>query len=559
MNAFTATYDPGDNKMRLRSTGRLDRETYDRVKAAGFGWAPKQELFVAPMWTPEREDILLELCGEIGDEDTSLVDRAEDRAERFEEYSDKREADAERAHAAVASIADNIPLGQPIMVGHHSEKRARKDAERIRNGMAKAVRMWETSKYWERRAKGALFHAKYKELPGVRQRRIKGLEADRRKHVRARERSMALTKLWAKDGLTLERATAIAGRFEYGVYSDLSDGKITAEEARERATKAHTRTCEWSERWIAHIDLRLAYERAMLGDVPEPVKRKRELAPMANYPGEGFIHMTKAEYAAINRDYKGTRDVRGARVRSAMSHMCPGGEKAHGHGLSAVYLTDSKRVDPPSEGSDVPPRFKERMPEPEMRSTRVRPAPEPNKFDALKEQLKAGVQVVSAPQLFPTPPELAARMVEIAGIEAHHTVLEPSAGTGNIIRAIERCARVSAIEINSKLVDSLVRVCEQTRCANFLECTVDELGTFDRIVANPPFADGADIEHIEHALTFLKPGGKLVAICANGPRQNTRLRPIVEQRGGTWEELPADTFKDSGTSARTVLLTIGAI
>jgi hypothetical protein len=62
------------------------------VKAAGFKWAPKQELFVAPMWTPQREDLLLELCGEIDDEDTSL-ERAEQRAERSEEYSDKRGAD----------------------------------------------------------------------------------------------------------------------------------------------------------------------------------------------------------------------------------------------------------------------------------------------------------------------------------------------------------------------------------------------------------------------------------------------------------------------------------
>ena len=61
-----------------------DAEVYDRVKAAGFKWAPKQELFVAPMWTPEREDLPIELCGEIGDEDTSLVDRAEERADRFE-------------------------------------------------------------------------------------------------------------------------------------------------------------------------------------------------------------------------------------------------------------------------------------------------------------------------------------------------------------------------------------------------------------------------------------------------------------------------------------------
>ena len=53
---LTATYSPDDNKLRLYASTRLDPETYARVKAAGFKWAPKQQLFVAPMWTPGRED-----------------------------------------------------------------------------------------------------------------------------------------------------------------------------------------------------------------------------------------------------------------------------------------------------------------------------------------------------------------------------------------------------------------------------------------------------------------------------------------------------------------------
>ncbi len=68
---YTATYSPEDNKLRLYSSTRLDRELYARVRGAGFIYAPKQELFVAPMWTPEREDLLIELCGEIDDEDPS--------------------------------------------------------------------------------------------------------------------------------------------------------------------------------------------------------------------------------------------------------------------------------------------------------------------------------------------------------------------------------------------------------------------------------------------------------------------------------------------------------
>ena len=95
---MTATYSPEDNKLRLYSLARLSAEDFARIKSHGFQWAPKQELFVAPAWTPAREDVLLDLCGEIGDEDYSPEERAADRAERFGAYRDKRAAEATGPH-----------------------------------------------------------------------------------------------------------------------------------------------------------------------------------------------------------------------------------------------------------------------------------------------------------------------------------------------------------------------------------------------------------------------------------------------------------------------------
>ncbi|MCA7062685.1 hypothetical protein LGL82_11240, partial [Escherichia coli] len=80
---YRATYSPDDNKLRLYAVSRLDPETYKKVHDAGFRWAPKQALFVAPAWTPGREDVLLSLAGEIEDEDSTLAERQEARAERF--------------------------------------------------------------------------------------------------------------------------------------------------------------------------------------------------------------------------------------------------------------------------------------------------------------------------------------------------------------------------------------------------------------------------------------------------------------------------------------------
>jgi len=82
---------------------------------------------------------------------------------------------------------------------------------------------------------------------------------------------------------------------------------------------------------------------------------------------------------------------------------------------------------------------------------------------------------------------------------------------------------------------------------------------FDAVLMNPPFVQGADIAHIKHALTMLKPGGRLVALCANGPRQNASLRPMVEARGGEWEELPADTFKEEGTGVRVAACAVASV
>lgn len=66
-------------------------------------------------------------------------ERLERRAEKREAWADGARQESNRRFDAARSIADNIPLGQPILVGHHSEKRARKDQERIHSNMSRAV------------------------------------------------------------------------------------------------------------------------------------------------------------------------------------------------------------------------------------------------------------------------------------------------------------------------------------------------------------------------------------------------------------------------------------
>jgi protein-L-isoaspartate O-methyltransferase len=597
---FTATYSPDDNKLRLYASARLDADTYARVKSAGFTWAPKQDLFVAPMWTPNRADLLMELAGDIGDEDTSLIDRAEDRADRFTDYHEHRTADAESARRTVATIADGIPFGQPILVGHHSERHARRDAERIEAGMRKAVRMWETAQYWRSRAAGAIRHAKYKELPSVRARRIKTIEADKRREERQIAKSRASLELWGKleapdkdgrpcdDALQLLRARHIANYYDHGYaerdhahqsgyigplsfWDALKDDPPlkTPAEIRAIAERGHAAIIATCDRWIAHFDLRLEYERDMLDEqgasaLLAPKTRPTQL-PLCNYRAPNgidienmynrgeIIHypqveMTKAEYARISADYKGTRVVgHSHRVRTTMQR----------HALVCIFLTDSGTHTPPP--PQTPPKRTPRVPvrSDEAETTRS-PSPAAAEIDAMRETLRAGVQVVTAPQLFPTPGDVARQVVDLADIQPGDRVLEPSAGTGALLTAINgrtsTCGVVLAVEINHHLADRLRAAfpLAVVYTADFLTWQPD--APVDRIVMNPPFRNAEDIKHIQHARRMLAPGGRLVAICANGPRQQDQLQPLATE----WIDLPPATFAEAGTNVRVAIMVIDA-
>lgn len=687
----TATYSPEDNKLRFTPFSRLSKDDYNRARSAGFIWAPKQEIFVAPMWTADREDLMLEWCGDIDDEDTSLVERAEQRAERFEDYSDKRQDDAERARSAVESIAGNIPFGQPILVGHHSQRRAERDAEKIENGMRRAVKMWETSKYWEDRAKGAIRHALYKERPDVRARRIKKIEADKRKQERNRAENERALNFWnggfklkhRETGETRPLEISEANRETIAKYigSDSSlgylpvckhpslnqswhawdvlrpDGEryqecpsMTIAEVQEKALSFYPQLIAHCNRWIAHYENRLTYERAMLAadggtasdqTGPEVGGAVRCWASPGYGKGWAFIQKVNKVSVTIHDEADYPREDGKKRIfrrimpfdklHEVMTKAQVDAAKADGslkecHGGTGFYLfaPDDKAAAPTrdeerwtahheavaakseeekQQAAVIRAREYERLdairaaagaksicavtgkltfednicPDgPICQDERRKAGIEPSAFEAMRENLKAGVKVVSAPQLFPTPPDLAAQMVErafegagycvqiCAEMNERCRVLEPSAGTGNLIKAVSDHAKTPgnlgnyelvAVEVNpslAKAIDSrLLRFGDKVIQGDFLQQN-GNLGKFDRILMNPPFADGQDIAHIKHAINFLNPGGRLVAICANGPRQQEQLQPLADE----WIDLPAGSFKESGTMVNAAMLVI---
>ena len=68
---------------------------------------------------------------------TTYRDRRIAKAERLREWADKRDAKAVTARAAADQTADMIPFGQPILVGHHSERGDRNRRDRMRRNYDK--------------------------------------------------------------------------------------------------------------------------------------------------------------------------------------------------------------------------------------------------------------------------------------------------------------------------------------------------------------------------------------------------------------------------------------
>jgi len=314
MTLYTATYSPEDNKLRLYATSRLDAETYQRVKELGFKWAPKQELFVAPKWTPAREDLCLELAGEIDPEMTTIAERAEAKAERLDALAAKREQQSNAFMRAADELSQAFHMGQPILVGHHSEAKARKTQERMHANMDKAVKASKAVGYWQWKAEGVERFANFKNSPRVRANRIKTLLGDLRDFQRSINHAALCLKVWEKatDDETIDKLAGMhlaTGALCYWDHvSAFRDGGMTAQELRDHSMKNAKAIIksESRRRWIDHVLNRLAYERDLLG-------------PVARYEGELTPTILKAfarEHGAHKPDAAATET--GFELKSAV-------------------------------------------------------------------------------------------------------------------------------------------------------------------------------------------------------------------------------------------------
>ena len=166
---------------------------------------------------------------------------------------------------------------------------------------------------------------------------------------------------------------------------------------------------------------------------------------------------------------------------------------------------------------------------------------------------------------FPTPAAVVADMLDAAQIQDGDKILEPSAGSGAIMDAVKSAYPDNELwgyEWNAALFEILQLKGHLSLDENFLQsCPVGP--TFQKVLMNPPFEKGQDIEHVQHAYkNHLIHGGRLVAITGPGwqfkqDKKSVEFREWLDTKNHRVRELPAGTFKESGTNVNSLMLIIG--
>lgn len=535
----TATYSLSDDKIRIYTLARLPKEVYDRVHSLGFTNAPRQGFFFQT-WTPGREDLALELCGDIEDEDTTPAERAAARSERFAVYSAHAGERAASIRSNVEQMTDGIPLGQPILVGHHSQKRAEKVAEKIENGLRRAVDEYKRADYWEYRAASVLAHAERRERPDVVFRRIKTLEAALRKHQREIKMSASSVSWVLSDFIHGNMGKSWGTDFV-----DLSDEEKTVATQYLKMVAANHKN--HAERWIEHLQNRLVYERAVYADSAGVVADRKPLevggavleydtwakiTKLNKRNGEIISVVTEPTATWRSRDVIRIDRIQGIKTKAEFE----------GEGITLADLSSLPAYIPPAE----------------------------KPWKAL-ENVKVEA-VGNVPDLFPTPNEIIDLMFE--AVPPVGVCLEPSAGTGAIVERLRKLMAHDGvtdlyfIEKDMRLVQALVdkgfEMAEEM-CFDFMEYK-EPIGLgkpgFDRIYMNPPFSNNQDVFHVCHAYELLAPGGAMVAIMSEHPffatdKTSQQFRAwLALVAGGESEKLPEGSFTASGTGVNTRMVTI---
>lgn len=155
-------------------------------------------------------------------------------------------------------------------------------------------------------------------------------------------------------------------------------------------------------------------------------------------------------------------------------------------------------------------------------------------------------------QFFETPSDLAKQLVEMADIQPGESILEPSAGKGKIAELIKSC---NCVELNQANREYLLKRGFKLVGEDFLKFD----GSYDVIIANPPFSKQQDIDHVNRMIDIAK--RRVVSVMSSSVmfRDNKKtvlFRERIKSLGGSIELLPEKIFAESGTNVRACIIVV---
>lgn len=185
------------------------------------------------------------------------------------------------------------------------------------------------------------------------------------------------------------------------------------------------------------------------------------------------------------------------------------------------------------------------------------------KMKQAHDELEMKIKGMKIPGFFPTPKTLIQKIIPLLDVKKGMSILEPSAGKGDILDALREqysnSVQLSACEIHYDLRKFLELKGYNVVTHDFLNLTE----TYDRIIMNPPFEKGIDIDHVNHALSLLNRNGRLVAIMGEGSfirsnkKEKTFRDMLFEQNAFVSEPIKnafKDAFNQTGITVRIVVI-----
>lgn len=199
----SATYNKATGWMAISFSGIPSPEVRAEMKQNGFRYNPSRKQWVAKAY-PFREDLAKKYAGTI--EEVNIEPNWAAKADRAESLAVKHEQKSDDLYKTSNKMFDVIPFGQPVLVGHYSEKTDRNYRDRAWNKRMKGVEEHQIAEKYADRADRYRQKAKG-ESPGLIYRRIQRLEADKRKMLRnkaeAEEKKSQRSLEWANRWLKL--------------------------------------------------------------------------------------------------------------------------------------------------------------------------------------------------------------------------------------------------------------------------------------------------------------------------------------------------------------------